>query len=81
MLPSSSKTPTNNEEAEKTASGGGGKMLISLFHRSTRLRIDENYASTEWMCSDPRIAVGVDLELEALTWCMENNVNKIGVDC
>ncbi|KAF5193805.1 S-adenosyl-l-methionine-dependent methyltransferase superfamily protein, partial [Thalictrum thalictroides] len=37
--------------------------------------------STEWLRSDPRrTAVGVDLDLEALTWCLENNVNKIGTD-
>ncbi|XP_077241247.1 uncharacterized protein LOC143881833 [Tasmannia lanceolata] len=37
--------------------------------------------STEWLCTDPRrTAVGVDLDLEALTWCLENNVNKIGPD-
>ncbi|XP_065865272.1 uncharacterized protein [Euphorbia lathyris] len=38
--------------------------------------------STEWLRSDSRrTAVGVDLDLEALNWCMENNINKIGADC
>ncbi|XP_021656514.2 uncharacterized protein LOC110647129 isoform X2 [Hevea brasiliensis] len=37
--------------------------------------------STEWLRSDSRrTAVGVDLDLEALNWCMENNVSKIGAD-
>ncbi|XP_031286011.1 uncharacterized protein LOC116144708 [Pistacia vera] len=38
--------------------------------------------STEWLRSDSRrTAVGLDLDLEALEWCMENNVNKVGADC
>ncbi|KDP37592.1 hypothetical protein JCGZ_07938 [Jatropha curcas] len=37
--------------------------------------------STEWLRSDSRrTAVGVDLDLEALNWCMENNINRIGAD-
>ncbi|XP_062083091.1 uncharacterized protein LOC133789300 [Humulus lupulus] len=37
--------------------------------------------STEWLRSDSRrTAVGLDFDLEALTWCMENNINKIGAD-
>lgn len=37
--------------------------------------------STEWLRSDSRrTAVGLDLDLEALVWCMENNVNRIGAD-
>ncbi|EXB38466.1 hypothetical protein L484_022367 [Morus notabilis] len=37
--------------------------------------------STEWLRSDPRrTAVGLDLDLEALQWCMENNINKVGAD-
>ncbi|XP_050215194.1 uncharacterized protein LOC126666231 isoform X2 [Mercurialis annua] len=39
------------------------------------------FLSTEWLRSDPRrTAVGVDLDLEALNWCMENNINKVGAD-
>ena len=39
------------------------------------------FDSTEWLRSDPRrTAVGLDLDVEALDWCMENNVNKIGAD-
>ena len=37
--------------------------------------------STEWLRSDPRrTAVGLDLDLEALQWCLENNIDKIGSD-
>lgn len=39
------------------------------------------FDSTEWLHSDSRrTAVGVDLDLEALNWCMENNINKVGAD-
>ncbi|XP_068664069.1 uncharacterized protein [Aristolochia californica] len=35
--------------------------------------------STEWLRSDPRrTAVGLDLDLEALLWCLDNNMNRIG---
>ncbi|PKI40529.1 hypothetical protein CRG98_039089 [Punica granatum] len=37
--------------------------------------------STEWLRTDPRrTAVGLDLDLEALNWCMENNINIVGAD-
>ncbi|KAL3518530.1 hypothetical protein ACH5RR_021119 [Cinchona calisaya] len=37
--------------------------------------------STEWLRTDARrTAVGLDLDIEALNWCMESNVNKIGAD-
>lgn len=37
--------------------------------------------STEWLRTDPRrTAIGVDFDLEALMWCMENNVDKVGND-
>ncbi|KAF7823249.1 methyltransferase type 11 [Senna tora] len=37
--------------------------------------------STEWIRSDSRrTAVGLDLDLEALDWCMENNIPKVGGD-
>ncbi|XP_061374086.1 uncharacterized protein LOC133316363 isoform X2 [Gastrolobium bilobum] len=39
------------------------------------------FLSTEWLRSDPRrTAVGLDLDLEALNWCMENNIPKLGAD-
>ncbi|KAL9659276.1 hypothetical protein QQ045_024081 [Rhodiola kirilowii] len=37
--------------------------------------------STEWIRNDTRrTAIGLDLDLEALEWCLENNVSKIGSD-
>ncbi|XP_072998598.1 uncharacterized protein [Typha latifolia] len=37
--------------------------------------------STEWLRSDPRrTSLGLDLDLEALNWCLENNLNKVGAD-
>ncbi|PHU15776.1 hypothetical protein BC332_16981 [Capsicum chinense] len=37
--------------------------------------------STEWLHGDARrTAIGLDLDVEALDWCMENNVNKVGAD-
>lgn len=37
--------------------------------------------STEWLRNDSRrTAVGVDLDLEALDWCVENNMDKVGAD-
>lgn len=37
--------------------------------------------STEWLRNDSRrTAVGVDLDLEALEWCIENNMDKVGAD-
>ncbi|KAK0604645.1 hypothetical protein LWI29_017759 [Acer saccharum] len=50
------------------------------------LHLQEDFCGTallsaEWLHSDPRrTAVGLDLDLEALKWCMENNVNKVGAD-
>lgn len=40
-----------------------------------------SFGSTEWLCSDTRrTAVGLDFDVEALNWCMENNLNKFGSD-
>ncbi|WRX33545.1 hypothetical protein QQP08_026032 [Theobroma cacao] len=37
--------------------------------------------STEWLRTDSRrTAVGLDLDLEALQWCLKNNINKVGAD-
>lgn len=37
--------------------------------------------SAEWLRSDSRrTAIGVDLDIEALTWGLENNVQKVGAD-
>lgn len=40
-----------------------------------------HFDSTEWLHSDARrTAIGLDLDVETLDWCMENNVNKVGAD-
>lgn len=45
------------------------------------LTLLSNFDSTEWLRSDSRrTAVGLDLDLEALDWCMENNIPKVGAD-
>ncbi|GLT63859.1 hypothetical protein SLA2020_363910 [Shorea laevis] len=50
------------------------------------LHLQEDFCGTallskEWLRSDSRrTAVGLDLDLEALEWCMENNINKVGAD-
>ncbi|CAA3027151.1 Hypothetical predicted protein [Olea europaea subsp. europaea] len=50
------------------------------------LHLQEDFCGTallsvEWLHSDARrTAVGLDLDAEALNWCMENNMNKIGAD-
>uniref|UniRef100_A0A7N0TMD4 S-adenosyl-L-methionine-dependent methyltransferase superfamily protein n=1 Tax=Kalanchoe fedtschenkoi TaxID=63787 RepID=A0A7N0TMD4_KALFE len=37
--------------------------------------------STEWIRNDTRrTAIGLDLDLEALEWSMENNISKVGSD-
>ncbi|XP_047158566.1 uncharacterized protein LOC124829144 [Vigna umbellata] len=39
------------------------------------------FLSTEWLRSDSRrTAIGLDLDNEALNWCMENNVPSLGAD-
>ncbi|KAL9296863.1 hypothetical protein ACSQ67_022759 [Phaseolus vulgaris] len=39
------------------------------------------FLSTEWLRSDSRrTAVGLDLDDEALNWCMENNIPSLGAD-
>lgn len=50
------------------------------------LHLQEDFCGTallsaEWLRTDSRrTAIGLDLDLEALDWCMENNINKIGAD-
>ncbi|CAA7019041.1 unnamed protein product [Microthlaspi erraticum] len=37
--------------------------------------------SAEWLKNDTRrTAIGLDFDLEALEWCMENNISKLGSD-
>lgn len=39
------------------------------------------FDSTEWLRGDSRrTAVGLDLDIEALDWCMDNNLTKVGAD-
>ncbi|WVZ02431.1 hypothetical protein V8G54_023237 [Vigna mungo] len=39
------------------------------------------FLSTEWLRSDSRrTAVGLDLDNEALNWCVENNIPSLGAD-
>lgn len=50
------------------------------------LHLQEDFCGTallsaEWLRTDTRrTAVGLDLDVEALNWCMENNINKVGAD-
>ncbi|GAU45578.1 hypothetical protein TSUD_273780 [Trifolium subterraneum] len=50
------------------------------------LHLQEDFCGTallsaEWLRSDPRkTAVGLDFDIEALNWCLENNIPKIGAD-
>ncbi|KZV47161.1 hypothetical protein F511_05212 [Dorcoceras hygrometricum] len=50
------------------------------------LHLQEDFCGTallsvEWIHGDARrTAVGLDLDVEALNWCIENNVNRIGAD-
>lgn len=50
------------------------------------LHLQEDFCGTallsaEWIRSNPsRTAVGLDLDLEALNWCMENNITSVGAD-
>lgn len=50
------------------------------------LHLQEDFCGTallsvEWLRTDARrTAVGLDFDLDALNWCMENNVNKVGAD-
>ncbi|KAK9987048.1 hypothetical protein SO802_031999 [Lithocarpus litseifolius] len=34
----------------------------------------------EWICSNSRTAVGLDLDLGALNWCLEKNISRVGAD-
>lgn len=37
--------------------------------------------SAEWLKTDTRrTAIGLDFDLEALEWCMDNNISKLGAD-
>lgn len=39
------------------------------------------FPSVEWLHGDARrTAVGLDFDVDALNWCLENNINRIGAD-
>lgn len=39
------------------------------------------FNSAEWLKTDTRrTAIGLDFDLEALEWCMDNNISKLGSD-
>ncbi|KAG9158125.1 hypothetical protein Leryth_000274 [Lithospermum erythrorhizon] len=50
------------------------------------LHLQEDFCGTallsvEWLRTDARrTAVGLDFDVDALNWCVENNVNKVGAD-
>lgn len=62
------------------------KFFLTYVGGRVPLHLQEDFCgtallSTEWLRSDSRrTAIGLDLDVEALNWCMENNVNKFGSD-
>ncbi|XP_073286559.1 uncharacterized protein [Primulina huaijiensis] len=62
------------------------KFFLMYVGGRVPLHLQEDFCGTallsvEWIHGDARrTAVGLDLDLEALNWCMENNVNRIGAD-
>lgn len=62
------------------------KFFLTYVGGRAPLHLQEDFCgtallSTEWLRSDSRrTAVGLDLDVEALDWCLENNVNKVGAD-
>ncbi|XP_071729759.1 uncharacterized protein [Rutidosis leptorrhynchoides] len=62
------------------------KFFLTYVGGRAPLHLQEDFCgtallSTEWLRSDSRrTAIGLDLDVEALEWCIENNVNKIGAD-
>ncbi|MQL76092.1 hypothetical protein Taro_008485 [Colocasia esculenta] len=62
------------------------KFFLTYVGGRMPLHLQEDFCGTallsaEWLRSDPRrTAVGLDLDDEALDWCLKNNLNKIGPD-
>lgn len=62
------------------------KFFLMYVGGRAPLHLQEDFCGTallsvEWLHGDARrTAVGLDLDVEALNWCMENNVNRIGPD-
>mgnify|MGYP004716361309 CR=1 FL=1 len=54
-------------------------MVINPY--SCKLTLLYDFGSTEWLRTDARrTAIGLDLDIEALKWCMESNLSKVGAD-
>ncbi|XP_031473687.1 uncharacterized protein LOC116246122 isoform X1 [Nymphaea colorata] len=62
------------------------KFFLMYVGGRTPLHLQEDFCGTaflsaEWLHSDPRrTAVGVDLDRDALIWCLHNNIDKLGSD-
>lgn len=62
------------------------KFFLEYVGGRIPLHLQEDFCGTallsvEWLRSDSRrTAVGLDLDLEALSWCLENNIDKISSD-
>ncbi|KAG0499941.1 hypothetical protein HPP92_000013 [Vanilla planifolia] len=62
------------------------KFFLMYVGERRPLHLQEDFCGTallssEWLRSDTRrTAIGLDLDLEALKWCLENNISKVGYD-
>ncbi|KAJ6816365.1 uncharacterized protein M6B38_416395 [Iris pallida] len=62
------------------------KFFLTYVGGRFPLHLQEDFCGTallssEWLRSDSRrTAVGLDLDFEALNWCLENNLTKVGTD-
>ncbi|KAK1383041.1 Nuclear transcription factor Y subunit alpha like [Heracleum sosnowskyi] len=62
------------------------KFFLMYVGGRVPLHLQEDFCGTallsaEWLCGDTRrTAVGLDFDVEALNWCLENNLNKFGSD-
>lgn len=62
------------------------KFFLEYVGGRMPLHLQEDFCGTallsaEWLRSDSRrTAVGLDFDLEALNWCLEKNIDKIGSD-
>ncbi|KAL6511031.1 hypothetical protein OROGR_022155 [Orobanche gracilis] len=62
------------------------KFFLMYVGGRVPLHLQEDFCGTallsvEWLHGDARrTALGLDLDVEALNWCLENNINRIGAD-
>ncbi|GER36567.1 S-adenosyl-L-methionine-dependentmethyltransferases superfamily protein [Striga asiatica] len=62
------------------------KFFLMYVGGRAPLHLQEDFCGTallsvEWLHGDARrTAIGLDLDVEALNWCLTNNVNRIGAD-